>query len=285
MRGVKLLALLLTLLSSFAARAEPALHSIAQHKVLKVGMLAGIAPFVVSGADAVELQKLLSSEPPPPPMQKSTDGRTLCGFDVELMTEVARALGARLEITLVDRFDDLLAGLRDGRYDLVASGLTRNLERAKVLAFTDPYFASGLQVLVHDPKRFAVIDQLRRADLHVAFLGGTTAATFAGQELKGAHLRALTGEAALYAAMDDPKIDAVVVDYVTARDAQVRGRVKAALFPVEERRFTTEHFSFAVRQGDADWVAWLNLFLKDEKSSGGFHRLAARYNAWFRTER
>ncbi len=89
----------------------------------------------------------------------------------------------------------------------------------------------------------------------------------------------------MFAAVDDPNYDAVVIDYVSARDAQVRGRVRAAAVPVEDRRFTTEHFAFAARQGDPDWLGWLNLFLRELKSSGAFHRLAARYNPWFRAER
>jgi ABC-type amino acid transport substrate-binding protein len=91
---------------------------------------------------------------------------------------------------------------------------------------------------------------------------------------------------ALLSAMDDAaRADAVVIDQITARDARLRGRVRATLVPVEERRFTTEQFAFAVRQGDPDWLGWLNLLLKQEKASGAFHRLAARYNAWFRNER
>ncbi len=54
---------------------------------------------------------------------------------------------------------------------------------------------------------------------------------------------------------------------------------------LEDRRFTVEHFAFAVRQGDADWLAWLNLMLREAKASGELHLLAARYNAWFRSER
>jgi polar amino acid transport system substrate-binding protein len=280
---VKTACVAVLLLLAIPARGEPALRAIAQRKALKVGMLAGIAPFVATGKDAEEVERRLTGEGPP--AVKATDGRAVCGFDVELVAEAARALGVPLEITLVDRFDDLLGGLRDGRYDLVASALTRNLERARVLSFSDPYFASGLQVLVRDPKRFGVIDQLRKKELKVVFLAGSTGAAFAARELKGATLHGVDSDAALDAAMDDPKVDAVVVDYVTARDAEVRGRVKAKLFPVEERRFTTEHFAFATRQGDPDWLQWLDLFLKEEKSSGAFHRLAARYNAWFRTER
>ena len=98
-------------------------------------------------------------------------------------------------------------------------------------------------------------------------------------------MRALPSDAAVFAAVERGQVDAAVIDYVTARDAEVRGRVQAALAPLEDRRFTIEHFAFAVRQGDADWLGWLNLMLRESKASGEFHALAARYNAWFRSER
>lgn len=283
--SVKAFTLVLCLLCATAAVAgEPALHAVAQRKTLRVGMLAGVAPFVATGADADSMRAVLGKNAPP--LVRAVDGRTVCGFDVELASAAAQALSATLEITLVDRYEELLSGLRDGRYELVASALTRTLERATTIAFSDPYFASGLQVLVRDPARFPLLDALRKPGVKVAFLAGTTAASFAERELAAATRVPLASETALLSAIDDAAVaDALVIDYVTARDAQVRGRVKSALVPLEERRFTTEQFAFAVRQGDPDWVAWLNLFLKHEKVSGGFHRLAARYNAWFRSER
>jgi ABC-type amino acid transport substrate-binding protein len=61
--------------------------------------------------------------------------------------------------------------------------------------------------------------------------------------------------------------------------------VRARLIALEDRRFTVEHFAFATRQGDPDWLAWLDLFLREAKASGEFHAIAARYNPWFRSER
>ena len=282
---VKAFTLLFSLVCATAAMAgEPALRTIAERKVLRVGMLAGVAPFVATGADAESMRTVLGQNAPP--LVRAVDGRSVCGFDVELASAAAQALSATLEVTLVASYDQLLSGLREGRYDLVASALTRTLERATTIAFTDPYFASGLLVLVRDPARFPLLDALRKPGVKIAFLAGTTAAAFAQRELAAAALVPLATDAALVAASDDAaQADALVIDYVTARDAQVRGRVKSSLTSLEDRRFTTEQFALATRQGDPDWVAWLNLFLKHEKVSGGFHRLAARYNAWFRSER
>jgi polar amino acid transport system substrate-binding protein len=245
-------------------------------------MHAGLPPFVGAGADCDELGRLTGAPAPPP--RRAVDGRVVCGFDLELVAGAARALDVELEVTLVDRFDDLLPALRAGKVDVVASALTRTLDRAVTVAFSEPYFTSGLEVLVREPQRWPTLESLRAG--RVAVKRATTAESFARRELAGAALLLAASDAELLALVEDPRrADAAVIDYVQARDAMVRGRLHAELAPVEDRRFTTEHFALAVRQGDADWLAWLNLFLRQHKTSGSFHKLAARYNAWFRNER
>ena len=262
--------------------ALPTLTAIGRRAVLRVGMYPGLAPFVAVAADADELRRLSHASDA---VTRASDGRAVAGFDVDLAAAAARALGVRLEIVLVARFDELLPGLVAGRYDVVMSGLTRTLTRARTVAFSDPYFASGLQVLVRDQARTATLPELGRARGRVAVRGGTTAEAFARAALAGASVRPLPTDEAVWRAIEQGDADAVVIDYVSARDAEVRGHLRVRLRPLEDRRFTVEHFAFAVRLGDRDWLGWLNLMLRETKAAGEFHALAARYNAWFRSER
>jgi polar amino acid transport system substrate-binding protein len=266
-----------------AAIASPGtLTDIARRGVLRVGMFPGLAPFVAVGADAAELRRLSRATGEP---QHATDGRVVAGFDVDLAAAAARALDVKLEVVLVDRFDDLLPGLTAGRYDVVMSGLTRTLARAREIAFSDPYFASGLQVLVPAGTRLSTLASVGAAHARVVVRAGTTGESFARATLAGAAVRALPSDEAVFAAVDHSEADAAVIDYISARDAEVRGHVRKPLAPLEDRRFTVEHFAFAVRHGDSDWLGWLNLMLRESKASGEFHVVAARYNAWFRSER
>lgn len=263
------------------ARADT-LAEISRRHVLRVGMYGGLMPFVAVGADAEELARLTAVTTALP---RAADGRAVAGFDVDLAVAAARALGARVEIVLVPELDDLLPGLVRGAYDVVISGLTRTLSRAQLVAFSDPYFASGLQILAPAATRFTTMAALVAGHARIAARAGTTAESFARRSLAGTNVRVLATDSAVIAAVDRGEADAAVIDYVTARDARVRGRLGTSLQPIEERRFTVEHFAFAVRHGDGDWLGWLNLMLRESKASGEFHALAARYNAWFRSER
>jgi polar amino acid transport system substrate-binding protein len=276
--------LLVVFLVAAQAHADGQLAQIAARKVLRVGMVPGLAPFVAAGPGVAELERYLVGKAEAP--VRSSDGREVAGFDVELAGEAAGALGVRLEIVLEPSIDALLDAVRSGRVDVAISSITRTLERARTVAFSDPYFSSGLLVLVRDAARFPTLESLRAPSVTVAFRAGTTAADFAARELLGARLRPVDSDAAILSQLDAPPApDALVIDQLSARDAEVRGNLRKSLAAVEERRFTSEQFAFAVRQGDPDWLAWLNLFLKELKSSGAFHRRAARYNAWFRAER
>jgi len=268
--------------AAIAASQPGTLGELARRHVLRVGMYPGLTPFVAVGADADELARLTHASAPP---VHATDGRAVAGFDVDLAVAAARALSSKLEIVLVQKFDDLVPGLARGAYDVVMSGLTRTLSRAQLVAFSDPYFASGLQVLAPPRTRFTTLAALVAANARVAARKGTTAESFARSTLAGTRVRVLSDDASVLAAVEQGEVDAAVMDYVTARDAEVRGHLGTSLQPLEDRRFTVEHFAFAVRHGDADWLGWLNLMLRESKASGEFHALAARYNAWFRSER
>lgn len=281
-----LLALVLPIaVSGAAAPAAPQslLSRIQQRGVVRVGMCAGLAPFVVEGKAVDELLLQLAEDPPP--IVTLADGKRLAGFDVELAIELARVLGVKLEIVRVDSFDALVPGLLEGRFDLIASGLTRTLARAGKVAFSDPYFSSGIEILVRDAKRHDSLAALNVPGTRVAFRSATTAEALVDRRLAKVTRVPIVSRDAIFAAFDDPSIDAVVVDTLVARDAEVGKRSKTVLQPLEDRRFSTEHLALAVPLSEGDWLGWVNLFLRESKSQGAFHRAASRYNAWFRTER
>lgn len=59
-----------------------------------------------------------------------TDGKTLIGFEPELLNEAAKRIGAKPVYT-VSGFDSLLLGLDSKRFDLVMGGMVDNAEREK----------------------------------------------------------------------------------------------------------------------------------------------------------
>ena len=82
-----------------------------------------------------------------PPFSMTTPTGDLDGFDIEVAKRLGEALGLEVDFDKLD-FAGLLPGLAAGRFDIIASGVTRTPER---LASTDffllsPYIVNGVAV-------------------------------------------------------------------------------------------------------------------------------------------
>src|SRR3954463_19617 len=66
-------------------------------------------------------------------------GKELTGFEVEIANEIARRMG-REPRWVTRKFESLLIGLQQDRYDLVAASHTITEERAKAVDFSAPHY-------------------------------------------------------------------------------------------------------------------------------------------------
>jgi ABC-type amino acid transport substrate-binding protein len=62
------------------------------------------------------------------------------GVDYDLMRAFASRLEVKLEVRPVERFDDIIPALRDGRGDVVASSFSITAPRRELVDFSAPYF-------------------------------------------------------------------------------------------------------------------------------------------------
>ncbi len=246
-------------------------------------MCPGFAPFVVGGADVDSFLKLIPEDPPQP--RKASNGQSVVGLDVDLAAALARALGVELEIVLVAKFDELFEPLGKSEADVVLSGVTRTLTRARVLSFSQPYLISGQEIYVWDTARFPTLEAVATTAVRVGAKQGTTGEAFVRQSLAAAAYTPYLTSDALFEGLQNGAIDAAIADALVGRDMAVRHKVRAGLVSVEARRFTSEAIAMVARQGDADWTDYLSLLVRETRTSGEFHRLAHRYNAWLRAER
>jgi ABC-type amino acid transport substrate-binding protein len=89
---------------------------------------------------------------PDPPFNGVADGG---GLDVDLITEVAAAMGMSVQLVAYDGpdFNGIFDALSSGQYDCVVAGTTVTPERERKAAFAPPYLISG-QSLAVDTERF-----------------------------------------------------------------------------------------------------------------------------------
>lgn len=76
-----------------------------------------------------------------PPFESVDANGNKVGFDIELMTEIAKRLGVKLE--WVDMpFDSLIAAVQEGKIDASISAFNYSEERDQTIDFTDAYYTS-----------------------------------------------------------------------------------------------------------------------------------------------
>jgi polar amino acid transport system substrate-binding protein len=82
----------------------------------------------------------------PPASSFAADGRTVVGFEPDLMARIGGLLGIRVEFRLWD-FDEMLDDLGAHRFDVVMSAMTDTAERETRADFVN-YFRAGTSILV-----------------------------------------------------------------------------------------------------------------------------------------
>ena len=100
---------------------------------------------------AAEPEKVLrvGTEPTFAPFEFQKEGsKSYDGFDMDLARAIGKQMGYKVEIVSMG-FDALIPALNSGNIDVVAAGMSINEERQKAVTFSEPYYTSGLIVMVN----------------------------------------------------------------------------------------------------------------------------------------
>jgi polar amino acid transport system substrate-binding protein len=108
-----------------------------------------------------------------PPFESVDESGNKVGFDIELMTEVAKRLGVDLE--WVDMpFDSLIAAVQEGKIDASISAFNYSEERDQTIDFSDPYYTSEDAFTVGEGFASTIVDPQDVAAFKVGVQTGTT---------------------------------------------------------------------------------------------------------------
>ena len=208
-----------------------------------------------------------------PPLAFKQDGR-IVGVEADFARRLEGALGTTL--TLVDTpWDELIPALRDGRIDVIMSGMSITEARAQLVAFAHPYLRIGQMALLRrrDAARFRSRTALDRRSTRVGFVRDTTGAMYAREHLSHATLRGFDSVDAGVAALRAGTIDAFIQDGPTVwrLTASQRGAGPGAAggdLTGWYEPLTDEYLAWAVRQDDGGVRQQLNRILKQWNDTG-----------------
>jgi polar amino acid transport system substrate-binding protein len=102
------------------------------------------------------------------------DNGTAEGWDYDALAELCKRLNCKPVYKEI-AWDNMIAAVAAGQFDMAADGITISDERAKVVDFSDGYISVDQRILVRkDETRFSTVDALKAGAYKVATQKGTT---------------------------------------------------------------------------------------------------------------
>ncbi|PSJ46484.1 ABC transporter substrate-binding protein [Zobellella endophytica] len=95
--------------------------------------------WLVSAFPALADRLVVATEGAYPPFSYIDEQGRLTGFDVDIALALCRAMAAECEL-VTERWDRLLDGLEQGRFDMVVASMARTEARARRADFSDHYY-------------------------------------------------------------------------------------------------------------------------------------------------
>lgn len=234
----------------------------------------GIAMMVASlpGTAAAQASNVLNvaTDATFPPMEfVDKDQRT--GFDVDIINALAKAMGKQVKWTDID-FKGLIPGLVAHRFDVAISAIYITPERAKVVDFTQPYFAGGLSALVKTDSPIKTLADLNGRKVTVQV--GTKSVNFLRDNYPQVQRVEVEKNQEMFDLVAIGRADAAV----TGKPAAYQFVRTRPGFRVLDKELTTEAYGIAVRKDEPQLRDQLNAALAKIKADGTYNAIVQK---WF----
>jgi len=200
---------------------------------------------------------------------------TLSGLDIDLSNELAKDLGVRLRY-VESSFQRLIPDLEAERCDVAMFAVAVLPQRLAALAFTQPYLQSDIYAIASRAsrvvKRWEDIDQ---PGVVVAVQTGTSMERVMRDALKRATLLVVQPPATRERELESGRADVFMTDYPYSR--RLLDNADWAQLIAPPKPFHVLPYAYAVKRGDAAWLARLDEFVARIKRDGRLRAAADRH--------
>lgn len=203
------------------------------------------------------------------------------GFEIEVATQLAADMGVEVDF-VPTKWSGIIPALLTGKFDIIIGGMGITPERNLKVNFSDPYEFTGMSILANNKlaKGLSGLEAFNNEQTIVAARIGTTAATAAKKFLPKAQLNLFDDEGQALQEVLNNRAAAMVSSQPFPEFQSLKYKDKLYL-PLKGETFTKEPIGFAVRKGDADFLNFLNNWIRVKNADGW---LQQRYNYWFTTQ-
>ena len=248
-----LLVSLLFALGASHANAASALQEILQNGVLKVGTTGDWNPMTV----------------------KDPATNSYKGYDIDIMTELAKDLGVELEFVATD-WKTLVNGVVSGTYHMTGSA-SISPSRMKVAGFSESYIAVEIYPFTTADKidRFKGWDSINKSDVKVAATLGTTFEKHAKAWFPDAEYKAIEAPALQHQEVLSGRSDVFVTSNIEGATLLKKFK-NIRQIPVAAAR-SPAPIAMLLPQDDQVWINYVNNWIKVKTKQGFFAATAAKW--------
>ncbi|QEN09480.1 transporter substrate-binding domain-containing protein [Oceanispirochaeta crateris] len=198
----------------------------------------------------------------------------MVGYDIDLMRLMADKLGVELEVVDMD-FTSLIPSLQAGKADVVCAAMYIKPAREEVVDFATPYMETGMVLVVpSDNETIKSTDDL--TGLRVgAKMGATSEAVLQDLLDEGADFEIVSYNETVDYMLDlqTGRIDAAVNDLLN----QLEFNKTIDGLKIVGEPFTSAKLGIAVKEGDAELLAFINKNLEEFSADGTMDEI---YDRW-----
>jgi len=213
------------------------------------------------------------------PFEMKSKKNTYIGFDIDIGKLMAKHMGVKY-VPVNTAWDGIIPALLTGKCDIITAGMTITSERNMRVNFVDPYIIIGQSILLNPKLKGKITNykDLNDPKYTIASKLGTTGEQATKKFIGKAKYNAFETETDAAIEVANGKADAMIYDmpFISIYAAQNADKTTAILEP-----FTYEPLGWAIKQGDADLLNFLNNFLRQSKGDGTYDRI---YKKWFESD-
>lgn len=261
------------------------LGAMALFSVVLVGCSKPPAPETTQEAPTQEASEVAEAQPSPdaskiriatessfkPFSYLDTQGN-LVGFEIDLAHALCDQIKADCQITSQD-WDALIPGLNASKFDAIMAGMSATQERAKVVAFSEPYFNNTLVLVAKKDSPLGIKDIDGKS---VAIQQATVSADYLAQHHPNAVIKSYDKQDNAYLDLKAGRVDFMLSDIVpmldwlkseNGSDFEVKGD------PID----IDDKVAIALRKDDAELKAKFDGAILALKQNGEYDKIVSKY--------
>ena len=211
-----------------------------------------------------------------PPLEYVDENGDIVGFEIDLIKAMSEVTGVPMDYVNTS-WDTIFAGLANGQYDGIASGVTVTEERKQTIDFSQTIYQVTQSILTL--KENADLTDARSLFGKTVGVQMGTTGHFAMEEYPEIEIKAYEDIALAIEDMINGNSDAVVCDSVIASDyVLANDNYREMLAVTGTASDTVEDIAIAVEKGNSELLDLINSAVDTLRESGQLEELYAKWN-------